>query len=120
MMTKLKVIAVDGTETIEEVELEAEPKYHALERIVVPRLGGECWLEHVSVWDNFGEGKMRPLDMFVDEDGHFKRLQRNEKATRIYRAANQHGVTGQPPAADAETIPFIVGPAVLFNRRVWF
>lgn len=118
VLTKVKLIAVDGVETIEEFELEEAPKYEKLKRIIEPHIGD--WFERVAVWDNFGEGKMRGLDMFVDENGHLKRLPRNEKATRIYRAANQHGVTGQPPARDAETIPFIVGPAVLFNRRVWF
>lgn len=118
VLTKVKLIAVDGTETIEELELEEKPEYAVLKRIIEPHIGD--WFERVAVWDNFGEGKMRGLDMFVDENGHLKALQRNDKATRIYRAANQHGVTGQAPAQDAETIPFIVGPAVLFNRRVWF
>lgn len=57
------------------------------------------------------------LDMFIDEDGHSRdRPRRNEKATAIYRAnwLRQH------PSTDPETLPWIAGPAVLFDKRVWF
>jgi hypothetical protein len=54
--------------------------------------------------------------MFVDEDGHGRERPRNEAATTIYRAnwLRQH------PGVDPETLPWIAGPAVLFDRRVWF
>lgn len=120
VLTKLKLIAVDGTETIEELELVEAPGYQVLRALIEPRLGGGCWMEHVSVWDNFGEGKMRHLDMFVDETGHLKGLPHNAKATAIYRAANLAGKSAAPPVSNPELLNNIVGPVVLFNRRVWF
>ena len=41
---------------------------------------------------------------------------RNEAATAIYR----NNVLSQVPGKEPETLPCIVGPAVLFSRRVWF
>ena len=118
MLTKVKLIAVDGTETLEELNLPAVPSYEHLKRIVERHIDG--WFERVAVWDNFGEGKMRGLDMFVDEIGLIKGLPRNEKATKIYRAANQAGMSAVPPMKNPELLNVIVGPAVLFNRPVWF
>jgi hypothetical protein len=47
--------------------------------------------------------------------GHPKGLPRNENATVIYRrnALLRQGVK------DPETLPWIAGPAVLFERIVW-
>lgn len=53
-------------------------------------------------------------DMFVDEDGHARGLPFNPTASAIYRAfAIRAG------RARAEDLPPIVGPAVLFDCRVW-
>jgi len=60
------------------------------------------------------------LDMFVDENGLMKQLPRNEVATTEYRRACLAGKTVVPPPSDPELLNFIVGPAVLFERRVWF
>lgn len=118
VLTKVKLIAVDGTETLEELDLPAVPSYEHIKRIVERHIDG--WFERVAVWDNFGEGKMRGLDMFVDENGLLHGLPRNEKATVLYRRANLLGMTAVPPVDNPEMLNFIVGPAVLFNRRVWF
>jgi hypothetical protein len=56
------------------------------------------------------------LDMFVDEDSHGRERPRNEAATTIYRA----NALRQFPGTDPESLPWIAGPAVLFDRRVWF
>lgn len=117
--TKVKVIQVDGTETLAEFELDDEPSYAALMAVVQPRLDGH-WSEHVNVWDDFGDGEMRHLDMFVDETGLIKGLPRNDKATIIYRRANLCGMSAVLPVSNPELLNVIVGPAVLFNRRVWF
>ena len=119
VLTKLKVIAVNGAETLEEHELDPEPSYTVLKALIEPHLDNN-WLEHVNVWDDFGTGKMRALDMFVDENGLIKGLPRNDKATVIYRRANLLGKSAVPPVKNPEMLNCIVGPAVLFNRRVWF
>jgi hypothetical protein len=93
-----------------EVDLPERPGLFALRAALEPYLdGGEA--EHVYV---LAHG--RAADMFVDEFGHDKRLPRNETATRLYRAS----WLSRNPGAAPETLPFIVGPAVLFNRKVWF
>ena len=93
----------------------AEPGYEAIRDLVEPLIGGEP-LEHVSVLHN---GQRR--DMFVSELGqlaltHRGPLPRNERATEIYRAnwLSRHRY------CDPETLPWIAGTAVLFERRVWF
>lgn len=108
-MTKYKIIAVDGTETEHEIEWPKEPGYRNIAALVNPIIG--LPLEHVSVLYND-----KPADMFVNEEGLLTGLPRNEKATAIYRAATLK----RHPKADPEKFPFIVGPAVLFEQRVWF
>lgn len=80
-----------------------------LKKLVEPLLDGGN-LEHVRVlW----HGQYR--DMFVDDVGQLKDLPHNESATAIYRANwLQHH-----PGTDPETLPDIVGPAVLFDDAVW-
>jgi hypothetical protein len=87
-----------------------EPGYDRIRMLIEPLLEG-AHLEHVSV---LHEG--RRADMFVDDEGRLKHLPRNEEATAIYRAA----ALSREPDRDPETIPFIAGTAILFDRRVWF
>ena len=85
------------------------PGYDALRPFLEEILGGP--LEHVSVlWHG------KPADMFVRETGRIDGLPRNEEATAIYRAywLSQH------PDAKPEELDFICGPAVLFDKLVWF
>jgi hypothetical protein len=82
---------------------------------------GKDWTEHVSVWEDFDGGKaFKALDMFVDENGLLKGLPRNELATLSYRRACMMGKTVVPAPRDPEQLNFIIGPAILFDRRVWF
>jgi len=110
-MTKLRIFrpGVDEPE-IREIELDAEPGFHELVDIIMPFLG-KGHLEHVAVLDD-GERN----DMFVDDMGQLKRLPRNEAATAIYRASH----LSRHPETDPETMSYIYGVAVMFDRRVWF
>jgi hypothetical protein len=112
MKTTIKIFRPDGTVEERDVSdtMTAEPGYSALRDLITPLLDGRN-MEHVSV---LHDGQR--ADMFVDEEGHLLGLPRNEAATTIYR----NNWLTQHPDVDPETIPFIVGPAVLFSRRVWF
>jgi hypothetical protein len=110
--TTYHILATDGERTTRTVEWPRDPGYDRIKALIEPILGAGNWLEHVAV---LHEGQRR--DMFVDENGHSKRLPRNEVATEIYRSnwLTQH------PGVDPEELPHIVGPAVLFpDRLVWF
>ena len=85
----------------------SDPTYHQIQRLVQPLLGGEL-LEHVSVMYH---GKQ--TDMFVCENGKLLGMPRNEEATGIYRTNRVR--LGQAP----ESISFIVGVAIIFDRIVW-
>ena len=112
METKYTVIQPDGTEEDRVVEWPDDPGYDRIKSIVEPVLNGG-WLEHVTVLFN-GEAH----DMFVDEEGRVphKNLPRNDKATEIYRAA----ALSREPMRHPESLPWVAGPAVIFQRRVWF
>ncbi|MDB5596220.1 MAG: hypothetical protein JWM36_3181 [Hyphomicrobiales bacterium] len=111
--TKLTIIRPGmKTETLDMPDLPIWPGLDRLRRTlcVKGRLGEDVHLEHVSV---LIDG--RPTDMFVDEDGMSKGLPVNVAATKIYRANSLL----RNPDLDAEKLPKIVGPAVVFSRRVW-
>lgn len=109
-MTAYRVIYPDGAQIPGKVDWPGDPGYDLIARLIRPILDGGN-LEHVSV---LHEGRRH--DLFVDEDGHSKRLARNDEATAIYRCnwLTQH------PECDPESLPCIVGPAILFSRLVWF
>jgi hypothetical protein len=116
METKIRIIRPDGEEEVRDIDMPRDPGYVALRELLAPLLDRGP-LERVVVLADFeGGNDFAPTDMFVDENGHLKSLPRNEKATSIYRCASLQ----RSPDMDPESIPFIVGPAVLFNRRVWF
>lgn len=120
MKTRILIMRPDQSHETREVDLPADPGYERLRTIIAPLLD-KGTLEHVSVLADFDGGKKyQPLDMFVDDCGLLKNLPRNEAATIIYRRANQLGRSGIAKAADPEMLSFICGPAVLFDRRVWF
>lgn len=105
------VIPIDGSAMkTGGVEWPTEPGFDAINKLVQPLIGGGH-IEHVSV---LHDGKRR--DMFVDEEGRLKGLPRNERATAIYRTA----WLSHNPGRDADDLPHIAGPAVLFTRRVWY
>ena len=93
-----------------------ESGYRRLKQLLEPILGGP--LEHVSVLADFAGGiNFKRADMFVNELGHVLKepLQRNEAATAIYR----RNALINLGATDPEALPWIAGPAVLFERLVW-
>jgi hypothetical protein len=118
--TSFRIIRPGHEDEVRAVDLAKKPGYDALREIIAPFLDKGA-LEHVSVLADFNGGtNYKPLDMFVDDRGVLKRLPRNEAATTIYRRANQMGRSISPKVADPEILNFICGPAILFDRRVWF
>lgn len=117
-MTKTRLLIMrpgKPHETVE-IDLRREPGYDKLREVLTPLLDGAD-LEHVSVLADFDGGTdYQRHDMFVDETGQLKSLPRNEAATAIYR----RNALRRRPGTDPEDLPCIVGPAVLFDRIVWF
>lgn len=109
--TDFLIIRANGDEETRTVELPAEPDYFQLKALISPIIGERNDFERVAVLHN---GKA--TDMFVDEMGALKGLPRNERATAIYR----NNYLAQHPGTNPEVLPWIVGPAVVFSRRVWF
>lgn len=99
------VLPKPGTFTIP-----TRPGYALLRELIEPMLD-DARLEHVAVLYQGRRG-----DMFVDEIGSLRDLPVNEHATAIYRAAS---IT-QSPGLDPDSLPAIHGPAVVFDRQVWF
>jgi hypothetical protein len=113
--TKVLIMRPDEPNEGRTVELPRRPTYDQLAAIVRPLLGCE-WFEHVAVLADFAGGlAFHRADMFVDEMGHPKNLPRNGNATAIYR---RNALLHQD-AKDPETLDWIAGPAVLFERIVW-
>lgn len=92
------------------VTIPRAPGLAMLRELVEPKLDG-ARLEHVTVLYQDRRG-----DMFVDERSALRDLPRNEHATSIYRAATLR----DRPETDPESLPAIYGPAVVFDRQVWF
>jgi hypothetical protein len=113
--TRVLVMTPDAPNERRAFELPERPDYHEINKLMQLLIGCEhC--EHVSVLADFNGGiDFRRADMFVDELGHQKRLPRNENATAIYR---RNALLHQGEK-DAESLPWIAGAAVLFQRIVW-
>lgn len=107
--TQFTILRADGTEEVRTERMNDKPGYMVLQVLVRPIIGCE-YAERVRV---LHDGQA--LDMFVDESGLDKRLPRNVKATAIYR----NNVMTQKPDTDPESLPDVVGDAVLFSRSVW-
>ena len=110
METSYTIYRPDGTQERRAVDWPEEPSYAAIRDLVQPLVGNP--MEHVNV---LHQGVR--ADMFVDEMGHMRIHpgERNEDATTIYRAnwLRQH------PGTDPESLPWIVGTAVVFDRIIW-
>lgn len=94
-----------------------EPGYDLIREIVDPLVGGH--LEHVHVLrTNFANGSTSPADLFVNDEGNMpgRHLPVNPLATFLYHTFTRL----QRSKKDWADAPPICGPAVLFNRRVWF
>ena len=109
--TTMHVLPPIGSMRTIMVQMRPEPDLNELRKYIEPHLDGEQ-LEHVTVlWDG------KRTDMFVGECSAINgRMIRNVRATEIYR----NGTLTQHPDVDPESLPAISGPAVLFDRRVWF
>lgn len=117
MKTRILIMRPNQPHETVEHDLPRDPGYDRLKVLLGPILGEGRWLERVAVLADFDGGTdFKPSDMFVDEDGHDAGLPRNEAATVIYR----RNWLIQHPSTDPETMPHIVGTAILFDRRVWF
>lgn len=91
------------------VEMKLRPSLDELRRIVEPYLDGQR-MEHVAVlWQG------QRCSMFVGDHSASSRI-RNVEATAVYR----NNWLTQHPETDPEELPAVSGPAVLFNRNVWF
>lgn len=113
--TKMLIMRPEAPNHKMEIELVKFPSYDTLKTLLTPIIGCKH-IEHVSVLADFeGATAFRRADMFVDEDGHAKGLPLNGNATEIYRrnALIHQGVK------DPETLSWIAGTAVLFDRIVW-
>lgn len=92
-----------------EVKMDHRPKFEALRKIVEPHLDGQR-MEHVAVlWNGIR------CSMFVGDESAATRI-RNVEATAVYR----NNWLIQHPGTDPEQLPAVSGPAVLFDRNVWF
>lgn len=132
MLTKWKLIRPDGVISYFQNDMPKDPGYDMLRSIISPLIE-RGQIEQVYVWADYEhdglkqsrqghqlDWNFKALDMFVNENGFSQKLKRNEIATTIYRRATMEGRNSRPPPNDPEKLDFIVGPAVLFSRRVWF
>ena len=109
--TTYRVIYPDGRVEHHRIDWPRAPKYDQINKLVRPLVDCDS-IEHVSV---LHPEKSLRADMFVDEDGHASQKPRNDLATAIYRA----NYIQQYPSVDPESLSFIVGNAVLFDRVIW-
>lgn len=119
IQTRICIIKPVGPQVVQTHELARDPGYSILKKLIEPLLGGR--LERVAVLADFEGGKdFAPLDMFVDDEFIAKGLLFNPVATDHYRRATMLGRSGAPRPRHPNDLPAIQGPAVLFDRRVWF
>jgi hypothetical protein len=112
--TEFVILFPNGRRENRVAQLADEPGFEALDALIRPLIGGGD-IEHVWVRTD-GEDGVGRTSMFVDDCGHLKGCPRNEEATDLYRRAHM----ARHPSTDPETLPCIVGVAVVFERRVWF
>ena len=119
MKTRILIMIPEEPHARRDIELpdDADKRYPTL-KALVEGITGEP-MEHVRVFSDFSGGiDYRYLDMFVNELGHLleKPLERNEAATLIYR---RNTLYHEPGKYQPEALPWIAGPAVLFEHQVW-
>lgn len=121
--TAYTIMRPDGSSERGSIEWPLELGYDRIRSLIEPIVEGP--LKHVTVLDpakvhcEIVDPQTDRRDMFVDELGHVRASgpkPRNEAATAIYRANWMRAHPGQDP----ETLPFIAGTAVLFDRIIWF
>lgn len=109
---KYSVFYSDGRQEHGVARMDEQPTLKQLQAVVDPYLDGGD-MEHVYVWNELAPDHRG--DMFVDEMGVHKGLKRNEHATWLYRAATMRA----DPSTDPESLPCVVGSAVVFDDVVW-
>lgn len=91
------------------VDWPRKPDLGLLQGLIKPIVGGH--MEHVTVYFN-----NQYTDMFVNEEGRIFGFPLNKEATEIYLANWRR----QNPGKEDPEGSFIVGNAVVFERRIWF
>jgi hypothetical protein len=110
--TKYTIMLPNGERIDHAIEWPQDPGFETIEALVAPLVVFQSGhIEHVYVTSESGER----VDMFVDEKGALKGLDRNEQATVEYR----RGYLMAHPKHDPSKMPAIYGTAVLFHRRIW-
>jgi hypothetical protein len=110
MHTTFTILHGDGSIQRGEIDWPESPTLDQIRTAVEPIVGEP--MEHVRVLDPKCD---EYRDMFVNENGHLvARRPRNEAATAIYR----HNWL-QHRGGDPESLMWIVGNAIVFDRIVW-
>lgn len=119
MITGYTIFRPDSEPERGEIDWPASPSLEEIHALCDPLIGGP--LERVFVLDP-AEAEAEEVtpadyrDMIVDDIAHYRQNpRRNEAATKIYRANYLRANPGTHP----ETLPWIAGTAVLFDRRIW-
>lgn len=121
METSYTIFRPDGTEERGTIDWPEDPGYDRIRKFVEPIVEGP--IEHVLVLpldkrDAVEISRSDYRDMFVDEMGHVRKTGpgiRNETATRIYR----NNWLRANPKDVPESIHWIAGTAILFDRIIW-
>ena len=136
MLTKFTVaVALPPSVTEHETDLPEEPTYDQLRPIFHKHLGAGLLVERVRVFKDLHrilDARARVeqediTDMFVVEDGMYREPRDgfvvNEYATRLYQNVTQHAhgtLIAKARHAGKKSSTFIIGPAIIFARPVWF
>jgi len=115
VITRYHVLETGGAKRSLFVDWPAQPSHEQFLALIGPILNNEP-IERVRLHQSG-----HPFDMFVSKIGHVRLrtrppLGRNEEATKLYRA----GALARNPGMDPEMLSWIAGPAVVFDRQVWF
>jgi hypothetical protein len=119
METAYTVFYPDGRADRRTIDWPENPTLAQLKALIDPIVEGD--LEHVAVIDpaKVDDAEIDPgedrRDLFVDELSVVRDKPRNDAATAIYRANWLRG----NPDTDPQSLPWIGGTAVLFDRIIW-
>lgn len=119
MITSYQTIGIDSIARTGSIDWPKEPSFEQMKALIEPLIQtpgySTAYIKHVRVWH-----ENQYVSMFVDDMGALKKLPVNEAATLIYHANMVMQAREEGEEADTSDWPKIHGPAVLFNRNVWF